>query len=101
MEVAQNSSADLQRAVVPPRCTGSLPIRDRAAADSAIVGTQAHHLEETGFTTAGTLMPTSSMSTLIAMWGAFLALREVVDQRLCADVVWNVITRANPPPESG
>ena len=52
--------------------------------------------KKTMFTTSGTSMPVSSMSTEIAMWGALSAC-EKLSIRLCAYSVLKVMTRANSP----
>ena len=53
-------------------------------------------LKKTRFTTSGMSMPVSSMSTEIAMCGAF-SLFEKLSIRLCAYSVLKVMTRANSP----
>jgi hypothetical protein len=56
-------------------------------------------LKKTRFTTSGTSMPVSSMSTEIAMCGLLLV-REVVDQALRV-LGLEVMTRANSPLRCG
>ncbi len=57
-------------------------------------------LKKTRFTTSGTSMPVSSMSTEIATCGIF-SLQEKSSMSDCAYSVLNVMTRAKAPLNSG